>query len=164
MSARAPQPRHFGLPLAELALAYLTAVVFVAVGALVFLADGGRLAPGLARLLRGNPDALAPRVFASLLVVSGFGTALRARLSGVVVDGERLVVRTSAFLGLPKVRMAYWAELRGAVIHAGRVELVLFDGSSFALPRTSAPSACEAAVRERLGHFHISIANAPNDP
>lgn len=153
-------PRHFGLPLGELVVGYGWSALFVVVGALVLLADRGQLAPGLSRLLRGNPDALAPRAFAALLLVSGLGTALRARLSGVVVDDERLVVRTSAFLGLPRVRMAYWAELRGAVIRGDRIELVQFDGSSFVLPPTASAAACEAAVRERLGHFHISIANA----
>ena len=163
MSAARKGPRHFGLPFGELAVAYGWSVLFVVVGALVLLADRGLLAPGLARMLRGNPDAMGPRAFAVLLIVSGFGTALRARLSGVVVDDERLVVRTSSFLGLPRVRMAYWAELRGAVIRDGRMELVQFDGSSFALPALRDAVACEAALRERLGHFHIFIANAHGD-
>jgi hypothetical protein len=153
-------PRHFGLPFGELVVAYGWSTLFLVLGVLVLLADRDQLAPGLARLVRGNPEALGPRAFASLLLVSGVGTALRARLSGVVVDDERLVVRTSVFLGLPRVRMAYWAELRSAIIQGGRVELVQFDGSSFVLPPTDDAAACEAAVRERLGHFYISISNA----
>ncbi len=156
-------PRHFGLPFAELVVAYGWATLFVVVGVLVLLADRGQLTPGLARLLRGNPDALGPRAFAALLLVSGVGTALRARLSGVVVDDERLVVRTSTFLGLPRVRMAYWAELRGAVIREGRIDLVQFDGSSFLLPATETAAACEAEVRERLGRFHVSVASARDE-
>lgn len=154
---------HFGLRPADLAAAYGASFVFVLVGALVFLAEDGRLSPVIARLLRGNPDALGAKAFAALLVASGVGTALRASLAGVVVERERVVVRTSGFLGLPRVRTAYWAELRGATVHAGRIELVQFDGSSFVLPRTASPAACEAAVREQLGLFHVPIASAPNE-
>lgn len=150
--------RHFRLPLASELAAHAFALLFVVVGALVLLADRGTLAPGLARLLRGNPDALGPRAFATLLLVAGLGTALRARLSGVVLEEDRLIVRTSGVLGVPRVRVAFWAELRGARIEAEHVTLVQYDGSDLALPSTAGGTACAEAVRERLAAYHVPLA------
>ncbi len=153
--------KHFGLPLASQLAAHAFAVAFVATGALVLLADRGALSPGLARLLRGNPDALAPRAFALLALAAGAGTALRARLSGVVVDEERVVVRTAGLFGVPRVRVAFWAELRGAVVEGPSVALVQYDGSELALPETAGGAACAEAVRERLERYHVPLIAPP---
>ncbi len=153
--------KHFGLPLASQLVAHAFALAFVAVGVLVLLADRGALAPAATRLLRGNPDALAPRAFALLALVAGFGTALRTRLSGVVVEEDRLVVRTSGALGLPRVRVAFWAELRGAIVDGASVSLVQYDGSELALPETAGGAACADAVRERLERYHVRV-SAPS--
>ena len=150
-------PRHFRLPLASDLAAHAFALLFVVVGVLVLLADRGALAPGLARLLRGNPDALGPRAFAGLLLVAGLGTALRARLSGVVVEEDRVIVRTSGVLGVPRVRVAFWAELRGARIEAEHVTLVQYDGTELPLPGTAGGAACAEAVRERAAAYHVPL-------
>jgi hypothetical protein len=154
--------RHFGLPIADQALTLALAALFVVVAALVLLADLGALSPALARMLRGNPDALGPRAFAALLGVAGVGTAIRTRLAGVVIEEDRVIVRTSAALGVPRVRMAYWAELRGASVEGDRVLLTQYDGSPFAIPTTGEPRACAELVRDRLARFHVRVDGAPS--
>jgi hypothetical protein len=149
--------RHFRLPLASDLASHAFALLFLVLGVLVLLADRGALAPGLARLLRGNPDALAPRAFGALLLAAALGTALRARLAGVVVFEDRVVVRTSGVLGVPRMQVAFWAELRGAVVEAARVALVQYDGSELVLPATAGGSACSEAVRERLAAYHVPL-------
>jgi hypothetical protein len=155
--------KHFGLPFASQLAAHAFALAFVAVGALVLLAERGALAPGLARLFRGNPDALGPRAFALLALAAGVGTAVRARLSGVVLEEERVVVRTADALGVPRVRVAFWAELRGARVEAAHVTLVQYDGSELALPETAGGAAFAEAVRERLAAYHVPLL-APSGP
>ena len=108
----APFPRkHLALPLSDQLIAFAWFVLFVAVGVLVLLADRGLVSSSLARLLRGNPDALAPKVFGALMIATGLGTLLRSRLGGVVIDEDRITTRTSTVLGLPRVHMAYFAAL-----------------------------------------------------
>ncbi len=161
----APFPRkHLALPLSDQLIAFAWFVLFVAVGVLVLLADRGLVSSSLARLLRGNPDALAPKVFGALMIATGLGTLLRSRLGGVVIDEDRITTRTSTVLGLPRVHMAYFAELRGASLRQGRVEFMQFDGSTFVLPRSADDVELLHAVKERLAHFHIRLDDVADHP
>ena len=156
--------KHLGLPRVEQLIAFAWFVLFVAVGVLVLLADRGLVSSSFARLLRGNPDALAPKLFGTLMIVTGLGTLLRANLGGVVIDEDRITTRTSTVLGLPRVHMAYFAELRGASLRGGRIEFVQFDGSSFVLPGTADDVELLRAVKERLDHFHLRFDDASDHP
>jgi len=156
--------KHLALPLVDQLIAFAWFVLFVAVGMLVLLADRGLVSSSFARLLRGNPDALAPKLFGTLMIVTGLGTLLRARLGGVVIDEDRITTRTSTVLGLPRVHMAYFAELRGASLREGRVEFVQFDGSTFVLPRSANDAELLRAVKERLEHFHLRLVDVADHP
>lgn len=155
--------RHLHAPLYAQILSFAWFVLFASVGVLVLLADRGLVSPSVSRLLRGNPDALAPKLFGALLIVTGAGTWARGRLAGVVVDDDRITARTSNALGLPRVHTAYFAELRGAVLDGARVVLVQFDGSYFELPATADDEGLRAAVVERLACFHVPIVDPEGD-
>jgi hypothetical protein len=139
----------------EQLIALIWFALFAGAGVLVLLADRGSLAPNLARLFRGNPDVFPPRIFGPAMIAVGFGLLLKSRLGGVVLDEDRITVRTSTVLGLPSVNMAYYAELRGAYLDGASVVLVQFDGSRFSLPSLASEEVFREALAERLATFRV---------
>ncbi len=160
MSPARFEARHFGMPLSRVLVAVASGVSFLVLGTLVALADRGLLTGDVARLLRGNPDALAPKAFSALLLLSGLGTLLRAKLAGVSVQEDRLVVRSSYALGIPRVQVAYWPELRAARFRGALLVLVQYDGSFLELPPVADQSGLEDAIRERARRFGIPFDQA----
>jgi hypothetical protein len=76
-------------------------------------------------------------VLATIIVVSGLGTALRTHMRGVLVSEEWIEARSLLALGIPRARRWGWPQILRVVIEGPRVAFELWDGSFEKLPQVA---------------------------
>lgn len=98
--------------------------------------------------------AVRSPVLATMVLVSGLATVLRAHMRGVIVHGDGLEMRDILILGIPTVRKWAWAQVHRIIVDdthpQTRVALELWDNTHVKLPEVR--KARELAdLLERIG-------------
>lgn len=98
--------------------------------------------------------AIASPILATMVLVSGLATVLRAAMRGVIVHGDGVEMRDILMLGVPTVKRWAWAQIHRIVVDdtqtPTRVALELWDNSYQRLPHV-AKSRELAQLLERIG-------------
>lgn len=131
----------FGPPLAQ----RLPSLIFVAFAlALVAVVYIGETSPPGSRLFafivegdRGRP--FSARTLAFIVLASAIGTALRARMRGVIVKPDGIEARYLLAMGIPRIRRWAWSQIERMVIDDTQVMLELWNGQYERLPAVAEP-------------------------
>lgn len=98
--------------------------------------------------------AVRSPVLATMVLVSGLATVLRAHMRGVIVHADGLEMRDVLILGIPTVRKWAWAQVHRIIVDDTRAEtrvaLELWDNSHVKLPEVRKGREL-AALLERIG-------------
>jgi hypothetical protein len=153
----APSERHpFGPPLRSRlpSLAYLAFGILIAslVG-MAYQSHGVGLL--YTWIVEGDRTrAVASPVLATMVVVSGLATVLRAHMRGVIVHGDGVEMRDVLLLGVPTVRRWAWAQIHRIVVDdttaRTKIALELWDNSYQQLPEVAKGKEL-AELLERIG-------------
>lgn len=85
--------------------------------------------------------AVRTPVLATMVLVSGLATVLRAHMRGVIVHADGLEMRDILILGVPTVRKWAWAQIHRIIVDDTRLQpriaLELWDSSHVKLPDVS---------------------------
>jgi hypothetical protein len=146
------------------------------VGAMAFLAFGVVLASlvavayyasssnsGLYRwIVEGDHFRPMPSPFlASVIVLSGLGTVVRAQMRGVVVHPDGIEARYLLPLGLPRVKRWAWAQIERVVLDDSGAMLDLWDGTYERLPDVARPGEMGALLERIAGGRRIVVTRLP---
>jgi hypothetical protein len=131
----------FGPPLAQ----KLPSLVFVALAvAMVSLVYAGQSASSSSRLYafivegdRGRP--LGALTLSFIVLASAIGTAIRARMRGVIVRPDGIEARYLLAMGLPKIRKWAWSQIERIVLDETQVMFELWNGQYERLPAVADP-------------------------
>jgi hypothetical protein len=98
--------------------------------------------------------AVRSPVLATMVLVSGLATVLRAHMRGVIVHGDGLEMRDVMILGIPTVRRWAWAQVHRIIVDdtqpRTRVAVELWDNSHVKLPEVARGREL-ADLLERIG-------------
>jgi hypothetical protein len=131
----------FGPPLSQ----RLPSLVFIALALamvlVVFVAKGGSSGSWLYTFIvegdRGRP--LSSQTLSFIVLASACGTALRARMRGVIVRPDGIEARYLLAMGLPKIRRWAWSQIERMVLDDTQVMFELWNGQYERLPKVADP-------------------------
>jgi hypothetical protein len=135
-------PLRFGPPRKQLLFSYAFAVLSLALLAVTVF---GYMGPSQGLLFRWMVEgdrgrALPAWILALVITASGIGTALRARMLGVLITGNGIEARSLLALGIPKVERWGWAQIDRFLVDEGGVVLELWNGTHTRLPEVADPT------------------------
>jgi hypothetical protein len=143
----------FGPPLAQLLPSLFFVAFALAMVAFVFVGEtrppGSRFYAFVVEGDRGRP--LSARTLAFLVLASSLGTALRARMRGVIVKPDGVEARYLLPMGIPRIRRWAWSQIERIVVDDTQVMFELWNGQYERLPAVAEPKKLSALLE------HIAI-------
>jgi hypothetical protein len=132
----------FGPPLSQ----RLPSLLFVGFAlAMVAFVYAGQSSPSTSRLYafivegdRGRP--LSALTLSFIVLASAIGTAIRARMRGVIVRPDGIEARYLLPMGLPKIRKWAWSQIERIVLDETQVMFELWNGQYERLPAVAEPA------------------------
>jgi hypothetical protein len=126
----------FGPPLYQRVPSLVFIALALAMVGIVMLAKGGSADSRLYSFIvlgdRGRP--LSAQTLSFIVLLSAIGTALRARMRGVIVKPDGIEARYILAMGLPKIRRWAWSQIERIVLDEKQVMLELWNGQYERLP------------------------------
>jgi hypothetical protein len=131
----------FGPPLSQ----RLPSLVFIGFAlAMIAFVYAAQSSPSHSRLFafivegdRGRP--ISALTLSYIILASAIGTAIRARMRGVIVRPDGVEARYLLAMGLPKIRKWAWSQIERIVLDETQVMFELWNGQYERLPRVAEP-------------------------
>jgi hypothetical protein len=131
----------FGPPLAQRLPSLLFVSLALAMVAIVFIGESGPSSSRLHSFIvegdRGRP--LSAQTLGFIVLASAIGTAIRARMRGVIVRPDGIEARYLLAMGIPKIRRWAWSQIERMVVDDTQVMLELWNGQYERLPAVAEP-------------------------
>lgn len=132
-------PMRFGPPARQLWPSYAFAALALAVA---LIAAIGYLGPSTSRLFvwitEGDKGRVAPAwLLATVIGISGIGTAIRARMRGVLITSNGIEGRYLLPLGIPQVKRWAWPQVDRFIVDDEGVVLELWNATHERLPEVA---------------------------
>jgi hypothetical protein len=132
----------FGPPLSQRLPSLLFIALAVAMVAVVTIAKGGSSDSRLYAFVvlgdRGRP--LSAQTLSYIVLLSAIGTAIRARMRGVVVMNDGIEARYLLAIGFPRIRRWAWSQIERMIVDESQVMLELWNGQYERLPPVADPA------------------------
>jgi hypothetical protein len=131
----------FGPPLSQRVPSLVFIGFALAMVAVVMIGKGGSVDSRLyAFIVEGDRGrVLSAQTLSFIVLASALGTALRARMRGVIVRPDGIEARYLLAMGLPKIRRWAWSQIERIVLDDRQVMFELWNGQYERLPRVAEP-------------------------